>query len=99
MADKYRSGSFYRICDRTGFKVRAEDTRQEWNGQIVDKRVFERRHPQDFVKGRRDDVAVPNPRPDIPIAQATSVVISGVLYAEDGDILQDEQGSALYAEA
>lgn len=59
----YKPGSFYRICDRTGFAVRAEHTRKQWNNIIVRDRSFEERQPQDFVRGRRDDQTVPQPRP------------------------------------
>lgn len=59
----YKPGSFYRIDDRTGFAVRAERTRKEWNGLVVWSRVWEPRQPQDFVKGVRDDQTVPEGRP------------------------------------
>lgn len=62
----YKPGSHYKICDRTGFAMRAEDARTEWTGAVVRKDVFEARHPQDFVRGRADNQTVPNarPRPD-----------------------------------
>lgn len=65
MADDkhYVGGEFYRICDRTGFKIRAPRTRKEWTGAIVRSESWEPRHPQDFVKGVRDYQAVPDPRP------------------------------------
>jgi len=59
----YVPGSFYRIDDRTGFKRRAERTRLEWDGLIVDETVWEPRQPQDMVRGIRDDQTVPLPRP------------------------------------
>lgn len=59
----YKPGSFYRICDRTGMAVRAERTKMEWNNLIVDERVYERRQPQDFVRGVNDNQTVPNARP------------------------------------
>lgn len=63
-ADKhFKPGSFYRIDDRTGFATRAERTKREWTGLIVSERVWEARHPQDFVKGVTDDQTVPFPRP------------------------------------
>lgn len=62
----YKPGSFYRICDRTGFAIRAERTSKEWTGRIVRERSFELRHPQDFVTGVRDDQSVPEPRPRPP---------------------------------
>ena len=41
------------VCDRTGFVVsRAEGLVREWNGLMVRKKSFEKRHPQDFVRSR-----------------------------------------------
>lgn len=60
----YRSGDFYRICDRSGFKVRASETVREWNGLIVRRQDYEERHPQDFVRGRMDRQMVPDARPE-----------------------------------
>lgn len=59
----YKPGSFYRICDRTGFATRAERTSREWQGLFVRREVFEPRQPQDFVKGVNDIQTVPFPRP------------------------------------
>lgn len=68
MADDrhYVPGDFYRIDDRTGFKVRARRTRKEWTNAIVDQNRWEARHPQDFVRGVNDDQTVPEPRPRSP---------------------------------
>ena len=63
-ADYYRHGSFNRICDRSGFKVKASETVMEWTGLIVRKEDFEPRHPQDFVRGKADNQAVPHARPE-----------------------------------
>lgn len=62
----YKAGSFYRTDDRTGFPQRAEDTRREWNGLIVDERVWEGRQPQDLVRGVKDQQNVPEARPLAP---------------------------------
>lgn len=62
--DGYRRGGFWRIDERSGERVRAYDTAKEWDGTIVDRRDFEARHPQDFVRGRRDDMRVPDARPE-----------------------------------
>lgn len=65
MADDrhYVPGDFYRICDRSGFKIRARRTQMEWNGLIVSDKFFEARQPQDFVKGVPDNQTVPYARP------------------------------------
>ena len=62
----YKAGSFYRTDDRTGFPQRAERTRREWTGLIVDENVWEPRQPQDFVRGVADDQSVPEARPRAP---------------------------------
>lgn len=56
-------GTFYRICDRTGFATRSWRTRIQWNNIIVRDDVYEARQPQDFVKGITDDQTVPLARP------------------------------------
>lgn len=90
----YKPGSHYKICDRTGFKVRAEDTREEWTGAIVSKAVFEMRQPQDMVRGREDKQSVNNPRPRV---ADLWVDLTGILYDETGEALIDEDGSVLLA--
>jgi hypothetical protein len=60
---RYVPGDFYRICDRTGFKVRSSLTRKEWTGRIVRSDSYEPRQPQDFVRGIADVQSVPDPRP------------------------------------
>lgn len=65
MADDkhYVGGEWYRICDRTGFKIRAPRTRKEWTDRIVREQSWEPRQPQDFVQGLPDDQTVSDPRP------------------------------------
>lgn len=60
----YISGDFYRICEVCGFRYRASKTERRWDGLIVCHEDWESRHPQDFVRGRKDLQNVPNPRPE-----------------------------------
>lgn len=62
----YQPGSFYRVDDRTGFPQRADRTRKEWTGLIVDEGVYEARQPQDLVRGVKDQQNVPEARPLAP---------------------------------
>lgn len=41
-------------------------TRKEWNGLRVWVGVYEPRQPQDYVRGRKDDMRVPDARPRQP---------------------------------
>ena len=61
---KYRSGDHLVVCDRSGRTVYASETRKEWNGLRVHKDYWEPRHPQEFVRGRRDDQLVRDARPE-----------------------------------
>lgn len=63
MADEYVPNDPWVIDDRTGLKIRRSDSRRQWDGQIVHKDEWEQRHPQELIKARRDDMAVPDPRP------------------------------------
>lgn len=61
---EYIPGSFYRICDRTGFKVREFGTRKQWNNFIVRAESWEDRPSQDFVRGTSEtEMKVWKPRP------------------------------------
>ena len=61
--NNYIHGAHNVICDRSGFKVKSTEVRKEWNNSVVRKEDFESRHPQDYVRGVRDDQSVDNPRP------------------------------------
>lgn len=60
----YRPGDHWIICDVCGFKTRASQSRKRWDGLRVCHKDWERRHPQDFVRGRRDRQRVPDARPE-----------------------------------
>lgn len=64
----YIAGDFWRICDRCGFQKRSSETFKTWDGLYVCAEDFETRHPQDFVRGRRDRQNVPEPRPEAVIS-------------------------------
>lgn len=70
-----QQGDFLRVCDRSGFTVWASDTIKEWNGLIVYKKFHEPRQPQDFVRSKRDDMHVPDPRL-VPTPQFTGPLIT-----------------------
>jgi len=51
-------------CDRTGFEVESNKVTREWTGLIVLKTDADERHPQEFVRGKRDRQRVKDPRPE-----------------------------------
>lgn len=62
MKKGYKHGDYNVICDMTGFKVKASETRMMWDGKRVWKKVWEEQHPLDFVRSVVDDQSVPDPR-------------------------------------
>jgi len=79
MKDNYIPGDNWIICERTGFKIRASDAMREWNGAIVRKQSYEPRHPQDFVRGRKDDT-----RPELVRPEQTDYFLS------DNEVTRDD---------
>jgi len=67
-ADYLRNGDWNAICDRCGSKFKFSQLKLEWDGLYVctANGCWEARQPQDYVKGVRDDMAVPVSRPDKP---------------------------------
>lgn len=59
-----RIGDHLVICDLSGFRCWASETVVQWNGLRVLRRFAEQRHPQDFIRGVKDDPTVRNPRPE-----------------------------------
>jgi hypothetical protein len=51
---RYKPGDNYLIDDVTGGKIRSSEARTQWDGLVVHDRVYERRHPQDYVRGVKD---------------------------------------------
>ena len=64
---RVRNGDHLVKDDRTGFTRWASECQREWNGLLVSRKVWEARHPQDFVRGVKDDMRVDpaRPQPDI----------------------------------
>jgi len=52
------------ICDRCGFEFPLRELRKEWTGLRVCRADFDKRHPQEFVRGIADKQALPDPRPE-----------------------------------
>lgn len=63
-ADYYKHGDWNAICDVCGFKFKASQLRRRWDGFMVCEKDWEPRHPQDFVRGTKDDQSVAFTRPE-----------------------------------
>lgn len=71
----FKPGDYWMICDRCGFKYRQSQMKKEWTGSIVCTDCWEPRHPQEFVRGRKDTIAPPADwvRPEVSDADLTFV--------------------------
>lgn len=67
----YEPGNHWVQCDRCSASIRAEDAMITWDNLVVCPDDWEIRHPQDFVRGRYDDIVAKEPRrsegPDLDI--------------------------------
>jgi hypothetical protein len=62
IGDHYRPGDYWVICDECGRTFRKSKTRKRWDGMIVCFNDWEPRHPQEFIRGRADRIAVKDAR-------------------------------------
>lgn len=50
----------------SGFKVPLKNLVRQWDNQLIDFRFVDKRNPQDFVRGVKDNMALPYARPEPP---------------------------------
>lgn len=65
----FKSGDWNAICDVCGYKRKASQVVQRWDGlmvcsPVVKQGCWELRHPQDFIKPIPDQQALPWTRPE-----------------------------------
>lgn len=46
------------ICDICGFEFKSSQLMKQWDGLRVCKQDYSPRHPQEFVRGKKDDQSV-----------------------------------------
>lgn len=56
-------GDALAVCDRCGFQFYHSQLQETWDGLLVDAKCFEERHPQDFIRGVPERIAIRDPRP------------------------------------
>ncbi len=57
----WKAGNHWVYCDLCSSAIRAKDAKKTWDNLIVCPDDWEPRHPQDFVRGRRDDIRAKEP--------------------------------------
>lgn len=65
-SDYYKGGDWNSECDVCGQKYKYSKLRRRWDGVLVCPKDWEPRHPQDFVKGVKDNQSVPETRAEPP---------------------------------
>lgn len=58
-ANYLKRGDHNVICDICGFKYKASQLMKQWDGLRVCREDYSPRHPQEFVRGKKDDQSVP----------------------------------------
>lgn len=94
----YRHGDANAVCDRCGFEYKHSQTRREWTGLRVcsgpgTNLCWEERHPQEFVRGIKEKIAVFDPRPE-----PADVFVFAPYRREDETIILRENGLPLLRE-
>ena len=64
--DYLRLGDYHALCDRCKKKYYASELRDDgqYPGLKVCKSCYDPKHPQEFLKGQKEDISVPWSRPD-----------------------------------
>ena len=60
----YVPGDWNAVCDRCGFKFKASELREDWQGYKLCPEDYEDRHPLDFLRGKPEKIFVPWTRID-----------------------------------
>lgn len=81
----FKPGDNWIVDDVTGLRVRSSKARTQWDGTVVDRKYFTPRHPQESVRGRRDDQSVDINRPEPPELITGPLATTTVEAASAGD--------------
>ena len=78
------------IDPASGFKVPLSNLVRQWDNQLVDKRFVDKRNPQDFVRGVKDDQSLPYARPEPP-----DEYVAGPILWQSGAFMTSQVGNIL----
>jgi len=93
---KFISGDWNAICDVCGFKFKASELKERWDGLKVCEKDWETRHPQELIRPIREQQALPWTRPE-GTDQFVSVTFSvgiGSYCTPMGQLSQADYGTA-----
>ena len=75
----YKSGDWLAICDVCGFKYKASELKDRWDGLKVCEADWEMRHVADFIKAPKGEQPLPWTRP------APTNQFKDITYADTGN--------------
>lgn len=75
------------IDPASGFKVPLSDLVRQWDNELIDRRFVDKRNPQDFVRGVKDDQSLPYSRPESP-----DTYIAGPIIWQSGAFMTPQNG-------
>lgn len=81
------------IDPASGFKVPLKNLVRQWDNQLIDYRFVDRRNPQDYVRGVKDDQSLPYARPEPP-----NQFVAGPIIWENGAFMTTENGGVILTE-
>jgi hypothetical protein len=94
------------IDPASGFKVPLKNLVRQWDNQLVDYRYVDKRNPQDFVRGVKDNMALPYSRPEQPNQYIAGNIIwqnpteqQVELLDQDGDMLEQQDSSPILSQS
>lgn len=85
----YKTGDWNSICDVCGFKFKASELKERWDGMRVCKDDWEPRHPLDLVPPIRPEPVLPWTRPE-----ATDVFVDANYCTPQGKQAISNYGTA-----
>ena len=73
-----RPGHYLMTCDLSGFVGWDDEMAEMWDGKMVLKQFWEPRHPQDSVRGIKENNSVPVARPEPEDVEVSDLYPNGV---------------------
>jgi len=67
--NRHKVGDHLAVCDESGIVDYASRMVKRWDGAFVRKQAFETRHPQDFIRAKKDPYPLKVTRPEPPVAR------------------------------
>lgn len=77
------------IDDYTGFKVPLSSLRKDWQGLLTTRPDV--RNPQDFLRGIKDNMALPYSRPEV-----ANQFVAGPIIWENGDYMMTQSDGDVF---